>query len=115
MSVFDSLFRNLILTSQFVKGWGQPSHLKRLLDLRKVLSVRDAAYTLVDKNHQVDILHEKVEGNVRVLEGEFHSPWDKIIPGVMPSVVKKVQVSDDNPQQVAGPISTSVYSPWRNR
>lgn len=29
----------------------------RLLDLRKVLSVRDAAYTLVDKNHQVDILH----------------------------------------------------------
>lgn len=31
MSVFDSLFRNLILTSQFVKGWGQPSHLKRLM------------------------------------------------------------------------------------
>lgn len=29
----------------------------RLLDLRKVLSVRDAAYNLVDKNHQVDILH----------------------------------------------------------
>lgn len=29
----------------------------RLLDLRKVLSVRDAAYTLVDKNHEVDILH----------------------------------------------------------
>lgn len=25
------------------------------------------------------------------------------------------QVSDDNPQQVAGPVSTSVYSPWRNR
>lgn len=31
MSVVDSLFRNLILTSQFVKGWGQPSHLKRLM------------------------------------------------------------------------------------
>lgn len=25
------------------------------------------------------------------------------------------QVSDDNPQKVAGPVSTSVYSPWRNR
>ncbi|XP_056010431.1 protein ABHD18-like isoform X2 [Ostrea edulis] len=57
MSVFDSLFRNLILTGQFVKGWGQPKHLKRLLDLRKVLSVRDAAYSLVDKKHAVDIFH----------------------------------------------------------
>lgn len=30
--------------------------ISRLLDLRKVLSVRDAAYSLVDKNHKVDIL-----------------------------------------------------------
>ncbi|XP_061164774.1 protein ABHD18-like [Saccostrea echinata] len=103
MSAFDSLFRNLILTSQFVKGWGQPKHLKRLLDLRKVLSVRDAAYSLVDKNHKVNIFYEKEEGNIKVLEGEFHSPWDSIIPGVMPNVVKNARFQMILPHRWQGP------------
>ncbi|CAC5422803.1 Protein ABHD18 [Mytilus coruscus] len=84
MSRFDQLYRKLIVTKFFTRGWGQPENLKKIFDFRKVLGNRDACYKLVPPDYPVTIDKDELQGDVRILEGHFVSPFKKCVPGLMP-------------------------------
>ncbi|XP_071124411.1 protein ABHD18-like [Mytilus edulis] len=84
MSRFDQLYRKLIVTKFFTRGWGEPENLKKIFDFRKVLGNRDECYKLVPPDYPVTIDKDELQGDVRILEGHFESPFKKCVPGLMP-------------------------------
>ena len=55
VSRLDQIYRSILLSKFFVRGWGKPENLRRLFAFRKILSNRDACLQLVDKNHPIII------------------------------------------------------------
>ena len=51
----DRIYRSILLTKFFTKGWGKPESLKRLFQFRKVMSDREQCMQLVDRDHPVSI------------------------------------------------------------
>lgn len=88
MSRLDQLYRRLLLTKFFTKGWGKPEHLKRLFDFRKIISNRELCKHLVTDDYPIYIDKEYPDGNNRILEGHFHSPLSEHLPGIMPKEVE---------------------------
>ncbi|XP_067929143.1 protein ABHD18-like isoform X1 [Watersipora subatra] len=88
VSRFDVIYRHLLKTRFFSKGWGSPENMKRLLEFRHVLSCREKCMELVAKNHPVNIDKSYESGDCRIIEGHFHSPFDEILPGIMPEVTR---------------------------
>ncbi|KAJ1521080.1 hypothetical protein ONE63_002786 [Megalurothrips usitatus] len=88
-SSLDQIYRSILLSKYFVKGWGKPANLKRLFEFRKLISNRDYCYKkLIPKDHPVTIVKDEVWSDCRVLEGHFHSPLDIHLPDIMPDEVK---------------------------
>lgn len=84
MSRLDHLYRSLLLTKFFTKGWGKPENLKRLFEFRKVMSCREACQHLVSADHPVHIDLDEIHKECRIIEGHFESPFCKHLPGIMP-------------------------------
>ena len=83
-SKFDSIYRSLLLTRFFTKGWGKPEHLKRLFELRRQLAFRPNAVNIVDRNYPVTITKEEVKSDHRILEGHFVTPGVHHLPQLLP-------------------------------
>lgn len=88
MSKFDQIYRKIILTKTFTKGWGNPENLKRILDFKRNIRDRDVSSKLIPKDYPVHIDKDKVQGDVRIMEGHFLSPFTKLLPGIMPEEVE---------------------------
>lgn len=89
-SSLDHIYRSILLSKYFVKGWGKPANLKRLFEFRKLISNRDYCYDkLIPKESPVVIDKDEVWSDYRVLEGHFRSPFDVHLPNIMPEEVKK--------------------------
>ncbi|CAG9760354.1 unnamed protein product [Ceutorhynchus assimilis] len=87
VSRLDIVYRKLILSQFFTKGWGVPEHLERLFDFRKVMSNRETCYQLVPKDYSVTILNSQVLADCHIIEGKFQTPFAKYQPGlVLPEV-----------------------------
>ncbi|XP_071078732.1 protein ABHD18-like [Haliotis cracherodii] len=84
MSKFDYMYRRLLLTKFFTKGWGKPENLKRLFEFRKIISNRETCKHLVPNDYPVHITKDEVQNDCRVMEGYFQSPFTKFLPGIMP-------------------------------
>ncbi|XP_054261066.1 protein ABHD18 isoform X2 [Macrosteles quadrilineatus] len=84
LSKLDRLYRAILLSKYFVKGWGDPHGLKRLFEFRKVVSNRESCYNLVDKNYPVHIDKDEEWSDCRVMEGHFKSPFVHYLPGLLP-------------------------------
>ncbi|XP_017592409.1 protein ABHD18 isoform X2 [Corvus cornix cornix] len=93
VSKLDVLYRKLLLTKLFIRGWGKPEDLKRIFEFRKIIGNREKCQTLVSKDYPVFI--DKVEGqsDCKILEGHFISPLAHCVPGILPveSLVARFQ------------------------
>ncbi|XP_060537240.1 protein ABHD18 isoform X2 [Cylas formicarius] len=88
VSRLDVVYRKLLLSKFFVKGWGVPQTIKRLFKFRKIMSNRATCYQLVPKNYPITILSSQDRANYRIIEGKFKSPLGSHLPGVVPSEVE---------------------------
>ena len=84
VSRLDTFYRRLILNSFFSKGWGKPDNLKRLLQWRKQLSNRETCQHMVASDYPIHIDKEYKDGDCRIIEGHFKSPFVDQLPGIMP-------------------------------
>ncbi|XP_076446925.1 protein ABHD18-like [Babylonia areolata] len=88
MSRLDQLYRRLLLTKFFTKGWGKPDNLKRIFEFRKIMSDREQCRNLVPNDYPIHIDKEYPDGDCRILEGHFTSPFTHHLPGIMPKEVE---------------------------
>ncbi|XP_059611116.1 protein ABHD18 [Phlebotomus argentipes] len=83
-SRLDGLYRSLLLTKFFCKGWGKPENLQRLFEFRKIISNRESCSQLVPSNYPVEITKDEKTSECRVLEGKFVTPFSLYLPGLVP-------------------------------
>ncbi|XP_045453979.1 protein ABHD18 [Melitaea cinxia] len=88
-SKLDAVYRSILLTKFFTKGWGKPENLKRLFEFRKVVSNREECFKLIDRNYPVTITKEQNLTDCHLLEGYFLSPLEKYLPGIVPEIAQK--------------------------
>nr|CAG4641803.1 EOG090X08BF [Eurycercus lamellatus] len=124
-SKLDRLYRNLVLSKFFVRGWGNPENIKRLFDFRKVVCDRSQCVNLVDRNHPVTITREEDHENYKVYDGYFQSPFAIHQPGLVPEesekahfqmlLPKKWKWSNDLKPMVVQLAGTGDHYFWRRR
>uniref|UniRef100_A0AC11D9G0 Uncharacterized protein n=1 Tax=Ovis aries TaxID=9940 RepID=A0AC11D9G0_SHEEP len=61
VSKLDILYRRLLLTKLFIRGWGRPEDLKRLFEFRKIIGNRERCQNLVSSDYPVYIDKTKVK------------------------------------------------------
>lgn len=83
ISRLDKLYRRILLTKFFVKGWGNPNHILRLFQFRKEMSNRNKCVNLIPKDYPVTILNEQSFEDYQLIEGTFHSPLAHFLPDVV--------------------------------
>ncbi|KAK8732319.1 hypothetical protein OTU49_007021 [Cherax quadricarinatus] len=89
VSRVDQIYRSILLTKFFVRGWGKPENLRRLFAFRKIISNRETCQQLVDKNHPITITKEVDNGDHIIWEAEFMSPFVDHLPGLLPKESEK--------------------------
>ncbi|XP_055609065.1 protein ABHD18-like [Uranotaenia lowii] len=87
-SRLDGLYRSLLLTKFFTKGWGKPENLERLFNFRKIISNRAACSKLVPPDYPIEITKEEVTSDCKLLTGKFKTPLEIYLPGLVPDVVQ---------------------------
>ncbi|XP_035824379.1 protein ABHD18 isoform X2 [Aplysia californica] len=107
-SRLDQLYRRLLLSKFFTKGWGKPDNLKRIFAFRKILSNRETCQHLVASDYPIHIDKEYKDGDCRVLEGHFLSPFVHHLPGIMPKEVETANFQMILPVQWRHPIHRPV-------
>ncbi|XP_075234970.1 protein ABHD18 isoform X2 [Lycorma delicatula] len=80
----DQIYRSILLSKYFVKGWGKPENLKRLFKFRKVVSNRETCFKLVPREYPVTIIKDEMLSDCRVMEGHFRTPFIQHLPGLLP-------------------------------
>lgn len=85
VSKLDLLYRRLLLTKLFIRGWGKPEDLKRLFAFRKIIGDREKCKYLVPDDYPVYIDKVEEQNDCKILDGHFISPLSHYVPGVMPS------------------------------
>ena len=89
LSRLDRVYRSVLLSRFFTKGWGKPEHLKRIFELRRRLATKDSALTHVDPYHPVTIVKDESMKDHRLLEGYFRSPMADYLPELLPKESEK--------------------------
>ncbi|CAK1590324.1 unnamed protein product [Parnassius mnemosyne] len=88
-SRLDAVYRSMLLTKFFTKGWGKPENLRRLFEFRKVVSNRDECFKLVERDYPVTITKEQNLTDCKLVEGYFLTPLEKYLPGIVPEIAQK--------------------------
>jgi len=83
-SKFDVVYRSLLLTNFFTKGWGKPEDLKSIFELRRKLAKRSEALTYVNKSHPITITKDEKWSDHRRIEGHFKTPFADYLPHLLP-------------------------------
>ena len=87
MSYFDVIFRRLILTQSFTRGWGNPSHLELLSASRRRVKKREECLKLVPpetvKDNTVQIVKQETRGDRHYIHGKFVSPMATHFPNMV--------------------------------
>lgn len=87
-SRLDAVYRSILLTKFFTKGWGKPENLKRIFEFRKVVSNREACYSLIPYDYPITITKDEEWSDCHILEGCFESPFERNLPELIPEEVK---------------------------
>ncbi|CAH2052148.1 unnamed protein product, partial [Iphiclides podalirius] len=88
-SRLDAVYRSILITKFFTKGWGKPENLRRLFEFRKVVSNRDECFNLVERDYPVTITKEQNLTDCKLLEGYFVTPLERYLPGIVPEIAQK--------------------------
>ncbi|XP_028923074.1 protein ABHD18 [Ornithorhynchus anatinus] len=94
VSRLDVLYRRLLLTKLFIRGWGRPEDLKRLFEFRKIIGNREKCQNLISRDYPVFIDKVGEHTDCKILDGHFVSPMAHYVPGIMPteSVIARFQL-----------------------
>ncbi|XP_054546667.1 protein ABHD18 [Talpa occidentalis] len=94
VSKLDVLYRRLLLTKLFIRGWGRPEDLKRLFEFRKMIGNRESGQNLVSSDYPVYIDKIEEQSDCKILDGHFVSPMAHCVPDIMPieSVIARFQL-----------------------
>ncbi|XP_011141314.1 protein ABHD18 isoform X3 [Harpegnathos saltator] len=87
-SRLDAVYRSILLTKFFTKGWGNPQNLKRIFEFRKVIANRETCYNMIPLDYPIEITKSEDWSDCHVIEGRFESPFEKHLPGIMPDKTK---------------------------
>ncbi|XP_011055351.1 PREDICTED: uncharacterized protein C4orf29 isoform X2 [Acromyrmex echinatior] len=87
-SRLDAVYRSILLTKFFTKGWGNPQNLRRIFEFRKVIANRKTCYNMIPINYPIEITKDEVWSDCHIIEGRFESPFEKHLPGIMPDKTK---------------------------
>lgn len=98
-SKLDHVYRNLVFSKFFVKGWGNPTSIKRLFEFRKIVKNREKCQALVDSHHPVTIVKEENHKSYTLLQGYFTSPLAIHLPGLVPKQSEKAHFEVLLPKQ----------------
>uniref|UniRef100_A0A4W2C0B5 Uncharacterized protein n=1 Tax=Bos indicus x Bos taurus TaxID=30522 RepID=A0A4W2C0B5_BOBOX len=92
VSKLDILYRRLLLTKLFIRGWGRPEDLKRLFEFRKIIGNRERCQNLVSSDYPVYIDKIEEQSDCKILDGHFVS-MAHYVPDIMPveSVIARFQ------------------------
>ncbi|XP_063776396.1 protein ABHD18 [Pseudophryne corroboree] len=85
LSKLDVLYRRLLLTKFFIRGWGKPEDLKKIFEFRKMIGNREKCQTLVPKDYPVHIDKVEEQTDCKILDGHFTSPMVHYVPDIMPA------------------------------
>ncbi|XP_034480815.1 protein ABHD18 [Drosophila innubila] len=88
-SKLDSLYRRMLITKFFEKGWGKPENLHRVFQFRKIISCRETCFKLVPRDYPVEITKKKKYSDSTLIEGNFTTPLELHLPGVVPEAAQK--------------------------
>ncbi|KAH8405423.1 hypothetical protein KR222_011519 [Zaprionus bogoriensis] len=88
-SKLDNLYRRMLITRFFEKGWGKPENLRRVFQFRKIISCRETCFKLVPRDYPVEITKKKKYSDSTLIEGNFTTPLELHIPGVVPEAAQK--------------------------
>lgn len=88
-SRLDAVYRSILLTKFFTKGWGKPENLRRLFEFRKVVSNRDECFKLVERDYPVTITKHQTLSDCQLFEGYFITPLERYLPGIVPKIAQK--------------------------
>jgi hypothetical protein len=88
MTNFDALFRRLIVSQSFIRGWGNPLHLQELCSSRREkVANRNECLKLVpaESIHEdtVQITKQETKGDRQYINAKFHSPLAIHFPHVV--------------------------------
>lgn len=83
------MYRSILLTKFFTKGWGKPENLRRLFEFRKVVSNRDECFKLVERDYPVTITKQQTLSDCKLYEGYFITPLERYLPGIVPKIAQK--------------------------
>ncbi|KAK2576549.1 hypothetical protein KPH14_005224 [Odynerus spinipes] len=87
-SRLDAVYRSILLTKFFTKGWGNPQNLKRIFEFRKVIANRETCYSLIPRNYPINITKDEQWSDCHIIEGTFISPFELYLSGMMPEKTK---------------------------
>ncbi|XP_017089455.2 protein ABHD18 [Drosophila bipectinata] len=87
-SKLDSLYRRMLITRFFEKGWGKPENLRRVFQFRKIISNRESCFKLVPRDYPVEITKKEIYSESTLVEGKFITPLELHLPGVVPKASK---------------------------
>ncbi|XP_032690783.1 protein ABHD18 isoform X4 [Odontomachus brunneus] len=87
-SRLDAVYRSILLTKFFTKGWGNPQNLKRIFEFRKVIANRETCYNMIPCDYPIEITKSEDWSDCHIIEGQFESPFEKHLPGIMPDKTK---------------------------
>ncbi|XP_075159420.1 protein ABHD18 isoform X2 [Haematobia irritans] len=87
-SKLDSVYRRMLITRFFERGWGKPENLQRLFQFRKIISHRNTCFPLVPKDYPVDIIKQEKHPDGVILEGKFLTPLELHLPGIVPKAAQ---------------------------
>lgn len=87
-SRLDAVYRRLILTKFFTKGWGKPENLRRIFEFKKVVANREACYNLIPRDYPITITKDEEWSDCHIIEGCFETPFERHLPNIMPEETK---------------------------
>ncbi|EDW76804.2 uncharacterized protein Dwil_GK18793 [Drosophila willistoni] len=87
-SKLDSLYRRMLITRFFEKGWGKPENLRRVFQFRKIISSRETCFKLVPRDYPVEITKKEIYSESTLIEGKFMTPLELHLPGVVPKAAQ---------------------------
>ncbi|XP_064417132.1 protein ABHD18 [Latimeria chalumnae] len=123
VSKLDVVYRRLLLTKLFIRGWGKPEDLKRIFEFRKMIGKRERCQHLVPKDYPVFIDKVEEQNDCKILDGHFISPLEQYLPGIMPTESVKARFQFILPKEWKGkyrPVcihlaGTGDHFYWRRR
>ncbi|CAG0882812.1 unnamed protein product [Darwinula stevensoni] len=84
MSRVDKVYRSIVLTTFFNRGWGKPENLKRIFEFRRHLSDREICKHLISPYHPIHIKKVEKTTDYVLIDGQFTSPFVQYMGDVLP-------------------------------